>query len=520
MKFWVCLVLILAIYGLLAFKEPFTTKSLVPNLEPGPDVFYYSVPAWTLVNGHGFKMMALGVEKESVVKPLYGWLLVPFFYVFHDFRSFYFLNISLGLASIILLKLIVDEIFADTKNKIWYGLVLSLFVVTNFYIYNLPGLLMSENLVIPLVLLTAWLMVRKSSWVNFGLICLAMGLLWLAKSSNVPIIGVTGIFAAVKFGKFDGWTKLQNKKTIIFAIFLFAILGLFLILKSGKIWSIVSDETWFSTKYFKENFILFYNQFFGGEIRYLWYTNTLVEKWLGVLAGLGLALGLFSKKYRFITGYILAVVLANILFFSFFYSKEGRYMSTVVPLFLVGATFLLAKLKKYWLAVGIVLLVTVYFGQKVTINSFRERRATTLKRQVMNNFRQNETPWNYLAVMSFNKYFELPDGNCYFGSILNAYFFEMLSNKNCHYLPITGATDFNLTREQLLDLDMTNAVLRQHYVDLVNQGKKVYVSPFYGSASGQWVDHYQQLLKLFNIVEVNQGCLGSCNIYQLTKVKK
>ena len=195
-------------------------------------------------------------------------------------------------------------------------------------------------------------------------------------------------------------------------------------------------------------------------------------------------------------------------------------MSTVVPLCLVGVTFLLAKLKKYWLAVGIVLMLTVYFGQKVTINSFRERRATTLKRQALNNFRQNETPWNYLAVMSFNEYFKQPDDNCYFGSILNAYFFEMLSNKNCHYLPITGATDFNLTREQLLNLDQSNALLRQQYVELVNQGKKVYVSPYYGSASGQWADHYQQLLKLFNIVEVNHGCLGSCNIYQLTKVKK
>jgi hypothetical protein len=511
MRFWAIILGLITIYGLLAYKEPFTTKSLVPNLEPGPDVFYYSMPAWNLTHGNGFRMMAFGVEKEIVVKPLYGWLLIPFFKFFNDFRSFYFLNIGLGIISIIFFGLTIRKLFI--KNYEVILMFLGLILVTNFYFYNLPSLLMSENLVVPLVLIAGWLMVTKSSWINFGLLGLIVVLLWLAKSSNVPVIGVTLVFADIKFWR---WQYLDQRRKIwlLGVVCLLGSICAVVVLK-GKTGEIITDGTWFSIRYFGGNLKLFLHQFVGGEIRYLWYINKLIENWIGWMSILGLGIGLMVRRHRFGVSFILAVIVVNVVFFSFFYSKEGRYMSTVVPIFLFGIGYLLEQINNKWMLVVVGCMVVFYLGQRITINGFTERRATTLKRQIMNNFRENEIPWNYVAIQEFNKFFSKKDTDCYFGSILNAYFFQLLSNNNCHYLPITNSADFNLTKEQLKNLEKSNEELRQKYINLVNEGKKVYVSPYYGSASVLWENDYQKLVNNFNLTEVDDGCQGSCKIYKL-----
>lgn len=89
------------VYFLLAFKNPFKTNSLVSNLEPYPDTLYYSVPAWNLVNGRGFKMSAYGHEIKKITPPIYSLYLIPFFALFGDIRSYYFANLLLSFVSIL-----------------------------------------------------------------------------------------------------------------------------------------------------------------------------------------------------------------------------------------------------------------------------------------------------------------------------------------------------------------------------------------------------------------------------------
>ncbi|MCW1949053.1 MAG: hypothetical protein KIH89_001230, partial [Candidatus Shapirobacteria bacterium] len=68
--FWISLVVCVLIYLALAYKNPFKDNNLISNLEPPPDVFYYSVPAWNLVHGNAFKMMAFGKEIGQLSTPI------------------------------------------------------------------------------------------------------------------------------------------------------------------------------------------------------------------------------------------------------------------------------------------------------------------------------------------------------------------------------------------------------------------------------------------------------------------
>jgi hypothetical protein len=146
--FYFCLLFCVIVYLALAFKNPFKINNLISNLEPSPDVFYYSVPAWNLVHGNGFKMKAFEIEISGLSTPLYGFYLSPFFLLFNDVRSYYYANLLLCFISLFLFFKLT-EIFLG-KEKWFLNFGLGLVLVTNFYFYNLPTLLMAENILIPL----------------------------------------------------------------------------------------------------------------------------------------------------------------------------------------------------------------------------------------------------------------------------------------------------------------------------------------------------------------------------------
>jgi hypothetical protein len=103
----------------LAWKEPFKLTNSIANLDPNPDTLYYSVPAWNLIHGWGFRMMAYGKEIMQGVPPLYGIYLVPFFAIFNDVRSYYYANLILLAGSIFVFLLIVEKVFQKSGSKYW-----------------------------------------------------------------------------------------------------------------------------------------------------------------------------------------------------------------------------------------------------------------------------------------------------------------------------------------------------------------------------------------------------------------
>ena len=509
--FFVGLVLI---YLVLAFKNPFKANNLIPNIEPGPDVYYYSVPAWNLVHGNGFKMAAFGIEIKKLPTPLYSIYLSPFFLIFNDVRSYYFANIILGLISLFLFVKLSEILFG--KEKIWLNFVLALVWVTNFYFYNLPTLMMAENILIPLTLAAIILMLKKIDLWSFGLNLVVIVLLVLTKISSFPVVLIQGIVLLFKIIESKFWLKIPKKWWLILGISFILITGiLFVIIALPVAKSASGSSNNFSVKYIKTTLPIYLKEFIGIDGSYLWYNNQQLEKSIGLVSLVGVILGLILKKYRKRILVLLAVILGVTVFHSMMGYPEGRYISTVIPLFLLFSGVVLAELKnKLWL----ILFLGIYLLPKVTVNGFFERKVTTLKRQIMNNrLEENEVPWNYVAIGKINEYFDKKKENVYLGTFLNPFYVMYFGNGNYKFLPLSTRQEFSGLGKGFIDkyFEKENSVVNL-YKSLLLQGKEIYVTNYYLTYSkGALDDEYHNLEKIFKFTQVKDGCLGECKIYKL-----
>lgn len=495
----------------LAWKEPFKLTNSIANLDPNPDTLYYSVPAWNFVHGQGFKMMAYGKEIIQGVPPLYGIYLIPFFALFNDVRSFYFANLILLGGAIWVFLLIAEKIFKDSRIIFLLGFVL----VTNFYFYNLPQLLMAENLLLLLTLVGFYLLLLPFSIKNLILITICSGLLWLTKLSAFPVIVVMLFWTLVNF-VIGGYYKKISKKMLLAMLVLLLMMVVVVVIKVIlPNWEMLIKGTiFFSFDFAKKHTPYFLSQFLGINGRYLGSTNQQVESIISVFAILGLTIGLVHKKFRKLCLMGLSMILSVVVFHSFMYYPEGRYISTVIPIFIIFAGVIPSVLPKKvsWLIV--VVMLGLYLGVKVNVNGFYERKATTLKRQVMNNrLRDFDTAWKYRAVQDINEAFKTKQ-EVYLATYIQPFYLWYFADKNINYLPISRRQDFSerFYDQQVISLDIEIA----NYIQkLLMDGKEVYISDYNSKAVKVWEEDYEKLVKNFKVTEVRRGCYDWCNIYKL-----
>lgn len=506
---FVCVVVYLA----LAYKNPFKTNSLISNLEPPPDVFYYSVPAWNFAHGNGFKLMAFDKEISQLTTPFYGIYLVPFFAVVNDVRSYYFANIILGVVSIYLFLKLAELFFGRDKWFLYFGL--GLVFVTNFYFYNLPTLLMAENILIPLTLMAVILSFKKLDLKFFILNLLVMTMLAFSKVSSFPVILVQGVVLLVKLIQSKFWQKIpRHIFLILFLLFVgfFSVSFVKIALPLIKALPSVSDS--FSLNYVSKTFPVYFKEFFGTGGSYLWYNNQQIEKFVAIVSLCGLILGLFLKKFRTKVIILVSIIFGVTLFHSMMGYPEGRYISTVIPLFILLSGIVFDKLKY---PVWIVIFLGIYFLSRGTVNGFYERKATSLKRQALNNqLEENEVPWNYRAIESFNDYFK-DKKDVYLGTILNPFYIMFFGSGNYKFLPLSPNQEFSGPGKGFIDkyLEKDKTIV-DLYKRILNEGNDLYVTNYYltyykGNLDGQ----YYSLEKVFKFTQVKDGCLGECKLYKL-----
>jgi len=516
-----CVFLLLS-YFALAYKNPFKQNNLISNLEPFPDTFYYSVPSWNWLHGDGFKMAYEGMEINKDVPPLYGIYLLPFFKIFNDVRSYYFANLLLCFGSFFLFIRLVVKFFEKSKIKWWIGGLTGLILVTNFYFYNLPTLMMAENLQIVLILATINVLFEKFTVKSFVL-SLVLGLLmFFSKMSNLPVIACLIMWNFVKIIQTKFW-KTYNWK-INFMIF-----GLLGALAFYIFWNyiyanrgaIINGSSWFSPQFFKKFFPIYLSEFLGKNGHYLWYFNQQIENIAGYLALLGIVIGLFWNKYREKTLISLSVILAMVVFHSFLYFPEGRYISVVIPLYIIFIGLIPELLSKIKLGlISVIVIVFLYLGIKQNINGFVERKATSLKRQILNNqLENNEVAWDYLAIKNYNDFFKEKDENNYLGCLLPPFNFMFFGNDNYKYLPISYQQEFGEYRGLLTQL--YKGELLDYYEKLLKEGKNVYITNYFlKNNPSLWPIEIEKIFSRFNSKEVADGCLGICKIYKLELKKR
>jgi glycosyltransferase involved in cell wall biosynthesis len=505
---------ILTTYLLLSLHNPFGRRSLVANLEPYPDSLYYSTPAWNFIQGKGFNMKFFNLETKLIVPPLYGLYLLPFFYFFGDVRSFYYANMVLMLGSLIFFLALLKKIFK--KNYLIRGVVAFLFA-TSFYFFNLPSLLMAEN--ITLFFLLAGLNLLLGQFTDFRLLLLSFWgvFFWLIKFSNLPLGLVFYLLVFIKV--FQDRNKVWQKKFFLYA-FASGIIYLTFVLATN-IFSGQKDpiDVAFSPKYFLPFFKKYLTNLFGGETFYLWYREKFTSPLIGWLALAGLIIGLIKKESRLASLQLLLFIVSLVFFMSFFYVQDARYILVILPLWLIFSGFLIEFIQKSFDKKLVSLLVFVLIAALLLVKNFGYRKnemmAVSLKKQISLNLKYKEEPWNYLAVLNFNRFFEnSPNKNSYLGTFLPPFFLNFYSNKNYQYLPLIESQDFFPGKGGFLE-QMKIKNIDDYYRQLLKQNKKVFVSNYYAANLKSWQERFDQLKQNFKLVLKQQGCFDVCNIYQL-----
>lgn len=494
----------------MAFKDPFSERSLVPNLEPYPDSLYYSIPAWNWVNGNGFKMAYKGSKINYIVPPLYGLFLSPLFLLTKDFRFFYITNIVLILASVWFFIKTMEIIFDKEKFKNWYVLLGGFLLVTNFYLYNLPTYLMAENLTLFLMILGLYCLVKLSKLTLIGLYGVSIGL-FLTKFSNIPLSVIYGLFFLYRL------VKTKNNK-YYFVLSIIAGLVVLLSLKSMGILKTDIPATGikaFSADYFLDNLSFYLKTIVGRDTRYLWFKQSFIPGLVGIGSVMGMVLGLISKKYRKVVLLLLSLVIGLVGFMSFFYYPDSRYVLVIIPvliifnIFFVNFIFIQNKILGFISIIALVFYnLFVYKANGIDIGLI------AFKKQIGINLIHAEVPWNYKAV----KHFEETMGeaeNAYMATFLPPFYADLVTKGKINFLPITKTQEFSDVGKDLVSQIVGNSV-EGKYKEVLNSGGRIFISDYYVANNLEaWRKEYMDLVVNFEVSKISEGCLGACDVYEL-----
>ena len=515
----IVILLLIGIFAILSFKKIYSSDTLVPNLEPYPDSLYYSVPAWNFVHGNGFVMKTQNTIIKQQTPPLYGIYLTPFFALFKDARSFYFANMILAVASIIFFVLIIETMFVGKGlYKAVLIFFLGFFLVTNFYFYTIPQLLMAEPITIFLVTLGIYLFVSKPTILK-TLIAGQIGfLLILVKLSNLPY----GILLTIMF--FTKYFSTKYLKTFLISFGVGIVYFLIYIFKSKLLFNHknLQGGSDFNFNHLKQGLTVYARTLFGkAGIRYLWFTEKFVPTIVVCLSILGFIVGVLKAPNRKVSLFFLIFIFIVVLFMSFFVVQDLRYIIAILPIYLASMGYLIQtvslKINDSFAILFMLIVIILSLFLKSQGYKENERAIITFKKQIGLNLRHREVPWNYEAVKTFNKFTEkFSSKTIYIGTFLPAPYVEMFSNKKYKTLPISSWQEFYWLESKLLQNVIGGEDIAAGYKKLLLAGDKIYISHYYESnVPSQWPKQIKELTDNFVLTKVYQGCLGSCDIYQL-----
>lgn len=545
--FLVCL----AVYILLLAKNPFSIRTLIPNLEPYPDAIHYTNPALNLAKGNGFYLKYKNNIQVSHVPPLYSLILVPFFLIFKDVRMFYIANVVLSVFSFFLFYLILRNILEPGSNpkqqrsnhplSIFRHLTsnsavladnivmfLSLFLyVTNYFIYWYPTLAMGEHLILFLTLLGIYMLMKNTRPFSITAIIFISVAIFAAKSANIPVSAflLFGLFLKAATQK-----EQKNKKIKTIILSFFGCITLFSIYfvysqfhnASGSILKQTNDalsgSSWFSFAYIKQNFFPYIRALLGNyKARFLWDNTPLIPMIIGVPAFLGLFIAIRNDKYRIMAITLLGMIVGNILLLSTFYSFDMRYLYHLIPILFIGNAlfwsesvnlfvFVHKKTETRHMIKTIVLsLLLMYY---IATNIIR------LKTVISINFRYSETPWYYVSVQNLNNYFRNNENISYVISAQSPYFIDMYATSNILVLPMSKYQDF-FDHPNLVWGSYDYKNLKQVYQVLLRNNKKLYLQSYFGNDQSIKSD-FETIRRNFLLEKVQDGCYGSCDIFKLS----
>lgn len=529
---------------LLLFKNPYSTRNLISNLEPYPDTIHYLSPAINLIQGKGFYIEREGRRSNPRVPLLYSVSLMPLFLINQDVRVFYFTNILIAFITLSILYKVSDKLF---KVPFILGLVLFIYV-TNYFIYWFPTLAMAENLLLSFFLLSIFVLSGKVTRVNAVLTGLLVLSFYATKYATIPLSVSLFILYLLKifFEKNEYKGKYRLQLVIYFVIsaflaylafFLFEyatrgvniikVLSYFLPTTTAEVSTgnvvktnnALTLDPYFALKYFYKNLTIYWNSIMGQPIKFLWVFTPIVPQFIAFLGLLGMIIGLFTKHFRFISLSMLTFLFSQILFISTFYSVDGRYIYHAIPLLIIGFGIFLTILKNLLLKKKIRYPTAIFYISLSLLTLFYLYTSfSRIKYQIALNLRHAETPWYFVSVEVANSYFDtrpkkIPN-NKVLVSALPPYYVDYFSKNRYKLLPLSDAQEFYQGRNQVWGID-NNADLIELYSKYIDEGFEVYVSNYGLGDEVNLRNDYDNIARHFKMIKVYEGCFNACNIYRL-----
>ncbi len=521
---------LLFLFLLLLFRNPYSSRTLIPNLEPFPDSMYYTTPPRCFILGYDWKMCRLSNPElpgiAQVVPPAYSISLIPAYLLNFDVRSFYFVNILLSFLSLLLLYKISNIFF---KNKFISGFICFVYITT-YSVYWYPTLAMSENLMQPLFLFSIYVLQLKAKSLKISFFAgLLAALFYATKYAYAPLTVSYPILFVIKLW-FETKNKTEFTKNIVSAAIpggvilfgltnfakLFEVLNLITngALNSNSSDKITSGGGDFSYLHFIGHAKEYLSSLLGESQRFLWDRTPLLEKWIAVPANFGLLVSLKTKEYLFAKAWLIVAIISQILFMSNFYFSDTRYIYHLLPALLLGFGFFLSHLEKTIFINKLnfySFLFTIFMVYFVT-------NAIRIKTTIMVNLKYSETPWWYLSQLEVDKYFESnkkSNSRPYLVTLYAPFLTDNYTKQNFNPLPLDKQQDFKGSFEKIWGKgDYTNLI--KLYAEKLEKGHEVYVTNYGVNAAGHFEDSYKEIFNNFKTTEVYTGCYNLCNIYKLS----
>jgi hypothetical protein len=524
--FWVAL----CIFALLLAKNPFSTRTLIPNFEPYPDTIHYVNSAQSFIRGHGLQIWREGRALKTTVPPLYSLALVPAFLLRNDARMFYFINILLAFGSFSFFYLLLRRLITNNFSLIT---AVSLFLyVTNYFIYWYPSLAMAENLTLFLFMIGIYLFTIPVSKKNVVIAALTTVAFYVTKYASMPLMIIYFLAYGLKIILRKDIASLMLLVTISASTFLIysfwewsakgstlltTIVGFFF--SSGNA-HVASSDSWFSLSYLPAHLPKYLRAMAGGySVRFLWDQTPIVPVFVGTPGLLGLFLGMFSKRFRLLFVTLFSLLFSSILFMSTFYSFDMRYLNFAIPALLIGFAVCWDNIHIVMLnlsfntlrrltSISLLLIFVFYF----VTNAIR------LKKQVMLNLKYAETPWYYVSVVKLNKYFSaLPKKNRkpVVISSLIPYYIDFFSNNTYDMLPLSLEQEFRNNRGAAWGSNNFSDLLVL-YESYIRKGYDVYVHNYGLGNEKKLQNDHNAIHTYFKTILVSTGCYGACNIWRVT----
>lgn len=520
-----------SLFFLLLLRNPFSVRTLIPNLEPFPDSFHYIDPSFSFLQGKGFVFEREGRTSTPSVPPLYSLVLSPVFVLIPDVRAFYITNVILSATAFLLFYSITRVLFKKNSIRFLVVLLYTLSAPLNWF----PQLAMAENLLLPLFLASVLLLIiqvspRRAFLAGF----LAMSF-YATKYASLPL---TIVFPLLYSLKLYVERKNLHREVVIFlsSVLLFGgvyvlyeylakennviggLFGLFfsvLFPTASKEGGDAGGAVFFGTQFVPKNIAAYGGWLLGNPITILWKQITILPKILAIPAVIGLFVSLQKREHRQVSFSILSMLVAVIGFMSVFYAHDGRYFFIAIPVLFLGfgffCDFLYATFPSYKKLIHVFMIVLT--AAILVLN------AKQVKFWIGLNLKYSESPWYYMSIRLFDTYVETHSSEFektpVVISALPPYLIDAYAKEKMILLPLDSGQEFRSRQKEVWgEYDFDN--LDEEYRRFIREGHPVILTK-YGLGNEQFLlNRFAHLLETFEARKVEDGCFSLCDIYELS----